>query len=86
MDGITDGSWGGNTVTHTGMELDPWWEVDLGSVEPISRIVIFNRTDGELEDRLSDFLVTLYDNAHKWCGNSRSLRPQDPASDLIYPP
>lgn len=65
VDGNTDGSWGGNSVTHTNPELNPWWEVDLESVESISSIVIFNRTDAELEDRLSDFLVTLYDDARQ---------------------
>ena len=24
---------------------DPWWEVDLGSAQPVSRIVVWNRTD-----------------------------------------
>lgn len=45
VDGNTDGSWNGASVTHTNFETDPWWEVDLGDVYNISHIIIYNRTD-----------------------------------------
>jgi hypothetical protein len=40
-DGIKDGKY----AFHTGQEPNPWWQVDLGAVVPISRIVVFNRLD-----------------------------------------
>ncbi|HJN18005.1 MAG TPA: discoidin domain-containing protein [Armatimonadota bacterium] len=43
-DGIKDGG----TGFHTEKQQDPWWQVDLGSVMPLSRIVLWNRTDHEI--------------------------------------
>ena len=86
IDGDTNGSWGGNSVSHTSNELNPWWEVDLGSSTPISRIVIFNRTDGDLENRLSGFRVALLDESRKPVWESRIARPPDPRLDLHLSP
>jgi hypothetical protein len=38
-DGIKDGRFG----FHTGEEDQPWWQVDLGKVVSLGRIVVFNR-------------------------------------------
>src|ERR1035438_6678250 len=40
-DGIKDGKY----AFHTGQEPNPWWQVDLGEVVPLSRIVVYNRLD-----------------------------------------
>ncbi len=40
-DGIKNGKYG----FHTGLERNPWWQVDLGGVRPIGRIVVYNRLD-----------------------------------------
>jgi len=40
-DGIKDGTAG----FHTQKEQDPWWQVDLGSVVPLERIVLWNRVN-----------------------------------------
>jgi hypothetical protein len=40
-DGIKDGKY----AFHTGQEPNPWWQVDLGEVVPINRVVVFNRLD-----------------------------------------
>ena len=40
-DGIKDGKY----AFHTGQEPNPWWQVDLGVVVPLSRVVVFNRLD-----------------------------------------
>lgn len=62
IDGNTRGDWGAGTSTHTPEDRgNPWWEVDLGSERPIERIVIWNRTDGDLGKRLNNFTVTLLD-------------------------
>lgn len=40
-DGVKNGKYG----FHTGQGANPWWQVDLGSVTPIGRIVVYNRLD-----------------------------------------
>ncbi|MFV1965796.1 MAG: glycosyl hydrolase, partial [Pirellulaceae bacterium] len=86
IDGDTDGSWTGNSVSHTHHQADPWWEVDLGSVQPVDRIVIFNRTDGDLEDRLSDFRVTLLDGSRRIVWQRQVAQPPNPKRALHLSP
>ena len=40
---------------------DPWWEVDLGREFPIEPIVVCNRTDGNLGNRLNNFTLKVLD-------------------------
>jgi len=40
-DGVKNGKYG----FHTGLEPNPWWQVDLGQPKPIGRIVVYNRLD-----------------------------------------
>jgi len=62
IDGNTDGHYfGANSTTHTEISDNPWWEVDLKAVQPIDSIVVWNRTDGGVGDRLRDFRVSLLD-------------------------
>ncbi len=39
-DGIKNGEWG----FHTDNSKNPWWQVDLGQVQGIARVVVWNRT------------------------------------------
>jgi hypothetical protein len=41
VDGVKDGGPG----FHTGLQVNPWWEVDLGAVQALDRVVVFNRQD-----------------------------------------
>jgi len=60
IDGNTDGRYTeANSVTHTALSDDPWWEVDLKATQSIDRIVLWNRTDAGTEDRLKDCRVVL---------------------------
>ncbi len=61
VDGNTNGNWGDNSVTHTNNEHQPWWQVDLGSVQQIGTVRLWNRTDC-CSDRLSNFHVLVSDN------------------------
>ncbi len=62
IDGKTDGEYTAGTSTHTQEGTDdPWWEVDLGREVPIERIVVWNRTDGNLGTRLRDYVVRVLD-------------------------
>lgn len=45
IDGNTDGRLGQGSVTNTGEGTYLWWEVDLGAVYNVDRIVVWNRTD-----------------------------------------
>ena len=59
-DGIKNGQWG----FHTGHDKKPWWQVDLGEPQAISRIVIWNRCDAA--DRAKHLTVSLSDNGKQW--------------------
>lgn len=68
IDGNTHGEWGRGTTTHTEIdEANPWWEVDLGRVQPIEKIAIVNRNDpgSTLGKRLDGFRLTILDNARQ---------------------
>ncbi len=41
--GATTGMVGGDSGFHTGVEANPWWQVDLGAPHPVGRVRIFNR-------------------------------------------
>lgn len=41
VDGVKNGSFG----FHTNEEKNPWWQVDLGTVKPLTEVRIFNRLD-----------------------------------------
>lgn len=63
VDGNTDGAYRNNSITHTEVETQPWWQVDLGAVEYLSHINIFNRTDNCCSNRLSDFYLLVSKSA-----------------------
>jgi hypothetical protein len=56
VDGVTNGDARQASVSQTDADPGSWWEVDLGAVQQIERIDLFNRTDccGE---RLREFFV-----------------------------
>ncbi len=60
IDGNTDGEFSNKSVTHTEISDDPWWELDLGSLRPIEKLMLWNRS-GESYSRLNDFSVKLLD-------------------------
>lgn len=70
-DGIKDGSMEKGGVAYilpalnrTKKGKDPaWWKADLGKDRPISEVVIYNCTDGDLGKRLSNFNVTIVNEA-----------------------
>lgn len=63
VDGVTDGKFEANSVTHTATESNPWWELDLGRVVPVDQVSIWNRTDNRLFRRSDGLSVTLRDDA-----------------------
>jgi hypothetical protein len=66
IDGNTDGDYKAKSVSHTGEnESDPWWEVDLGTAQAVTEIVLHNRTDAGSHARLANFRVIALDNEHQ---------------------
>jgi hypothetical protein len=64
IDGSTDGRYyESKSVTHNNQEDNPWWEVDLGKLQPIERIAVWNRTDGGavIGSRLAGFKLIVLD-------------------------
>lgn len=62
IDGKTNGDYNAGSVAHTAVGRDnPFWEVDLGTKHDITRIVIWNRTDGSTQNRLDGFKLSLLD-------------------------
>ncbi|MBE3070589.1 MAG: discoidin domain-containing protein, partial [Planctomycetes bacterium] len=81
-DGVKDGKYG----FHTGQEVNPWWQVDLGRSQPIARVVVFNRLDYAPGLHNADRLVLLtsddgrtwtrrYDNAGRFFGGVTGEKP-----------
>ena len=60
VDGNRGGAWGGGSVTHTDYQAHAWWQVDLGSVQQIGEVQVWNRTDCCAE-RLQNFFVIVSD-------------------------
>ena len=56
VDGNTDGNFFDGSVTHTNLDANAWWQVDLGGAATVNSIVVWNRTDC-CGNRLSDYWV-----------------------------
>jgi YVTN family beta-propeller protein len=62
VDGNTDGTYGNNSVTHSGgFAAQDWWQVDLGRKARIDLVRLWNRTDC-CSDRLGSFMVFVADS------------------------
>lgn len=87
VDGNTDGNFYDGSVTHTNVDANAWWQVDLGGSASITSIAIWNRMDC-CSSRLSDYWVfvsntpfgasdtpaTLQSRAGTW-GNHQTMAP-----------
>ncbi len=56
VDGNDDGRYTANSVTHTALEDQPWWQTDLGADATVASVELHNRADC-CSDRLSDLTV-----------------------------
>lgn len=65
IDGNTSGVYAEGSVTHTRPEDNPWWQLDLGGTLAIERIVLWNRTENGLQQRLAGCRVLLLDEGRK---------------------
>lgn len=77
IDGNTDGRYHeAKSTTHTsGKENGPWWEVDLGLACDVQEIVLWNRTDGDYQQRLDQCRLVLLDENRR---ELYSVKPKTP--------
>ena len=61
VDGNRDNAWNNRSVTHTDFQDHSWWKVDLEKEEAVGTVRIYNRGDGNVANRLSNFDVILLD-------------------------
>ena len=61
VDGNQDNNYGHRSVTHTDFQDHSWWKVDLAKEEGVGTVRIYNRGDGDVANRLSNFDVILLD-------------------------
>lgn len=67
VDGNTSGNFNNNTVTHTATTGNEWWEVDLGSLQAIDQIAVWNR-DSTM-GRLTGSTVKILDDQRQVVGS-----------------
>ena len=78
-DGNTDGDFGAGSTSHTmGGDPAPFWQVDLDKEYPISRIVVWNRTDC-CGQRLTNFHISILDSS------ASEVEGDDFFTDLSFP-
>ncbi|MBI1349034.1 DUF1553 domain-containing protein [bacterium] len=83
VDGNTDGHFfNAMSTTHSAVSDNPWWEVDLQAVLPIDRILLWNRSDGTVGDRLKDFRLSILDADHKTVWEQKVSEPPKPSAEF----
>ena len=65
VDGNRDNAWNNRSVTHTDFQDHSWWKVDLEKEESVGTVRIYNRGDGNVANRLSNFDVILLDKERR---------------------
>ncbi|MGJ8650175.1 MAG: discoidin domain-containing protein [Opitutaceae bacterium] len=78
----TSGDFANGSVTHTNVEAQPWWRIDLEGTYDISEIKIWNRT-GSNQARLSDFDVTILDQNEQQVWTNYQANYPDPSISLL---
>ncbi len=83
IDGKTSGDFfKDQSVTHTAKEKNPWWEVDLGNVQNIDRIVLWNRTDGGTATRLEGYTIRLLDENRQTVWEQSGLKAPEKSEEF----
>ena len=63
IDGNTDGNFSAGSVTHTELNTDASWQVQLAQTSDINQIVIHNRTNNCCLNRLNNYTVAVLDDS-----------------------
>ncbi len=66
IDSNTNGDYyGANSTTHTEPQANPFWELDLKADRRVEKVVVWNRTDGNVGSRLAGYTLNLLDADRK---------------------
>jgi hypothetical protein len=86
IDGNTNGDYNANSVCHTGLEDNPWWEVNLGQEMPVEKIVLWNRTDGGegISSRMKGYRLVLFENGKKQIDERKSDGYPNPKTEYSF--
>lgn len=81
--GNFDGAYANQSVTHTAYENQPWWQVDLGAVQPLEKVRLWNRTDANCgsihcSERLANFYLFVSEVDFRQISNDPDVLRQDP--------
>ncbi|MEO7298150.1 MAG: DUF1553 domain-containing protein, partial [Verrucomicrobiota bacterium] len=82
IDGNKNGIFEVKSTTHTQSEDNPWWEVDLGSEQPLDAIVVWNRTDAEVGVRLANFHVVALNSKREKIWETQVAKAPMPSARL----
>ena len=82
IDGNTDGDFEKKSTTHTEISENPWWEVDLKETQRLDRIVVWNRTDGNLQSRLGDFRIRVLNEKREPVWERTVKEPPNPSASF----
>ncbi|MBI4864194.1 MAG: discoidin domain-containing protein [Candidatus Riflebacteria bacterium] len=66
VDGIKDPAGDPKGIFHTNRDNPPWWQVDLGSVLPLTKIRLFNRVHPDVVDRARTIQVLVSTDGESW--------------------
>ena len=61
IDNNTSGSWSAGSISHTGNELSPYWQIDLQTVYNIDNVEVWNRTDACCVARMANYYIFVSD-------------------------
>ncbi len=82
IDGNTHGNYEvAKSTTHTETTGDPWWELDLRSVQPVSGLKVWNRTDSSGE-RIRGLRLTLFNENREVVWQEELPQIPDPSLEL----
>jgi lysophospholipase L1-like esterase len=56
VDGDSNGIWNNNSVSHSDIQDNTWWQVDLGATSQLGQVNVWNRIDC-CPERLDDFWI-----------------------------
>ena len=83
IDGNTNGDYNtAKSTTHTKIENNPWWEVQLTQLSPIDKIVIWNRTDGAVGARIAGYRVLVLDESRNTIWKIDQPSVPNPSTEL----
>lgn len=86
IDDNTNGDYTKNSTTHSAISSNPWWEVDLGSEFPVEQVVLWNRTDGNIHNRLDGVEVKLLDEKRNNVAHETIAKAPKTSKQLQFQP